>query len=415
MSVIEELIALEDRLPHAGSAFEDRAIAAAISAHPPRRRNRRRWVLGLSLAAALLVATVVGAGLLRSHTKPPPPGHPAPAPVKTFRHPGEVAMPVRGVGIVGIDPKTGSRRILAPCTAPCVAVDDPIWSANGQFLMFREFHRDPALKVPVSGPYLVGSGQAAAPVVIPGLDFVEFAAWSPRDATIAVSGGRKGHAEIWLVDAATLRATAFARTIGPTFAETMAVWSPDGGAIAYSVDLSVFSGEPAEGQVLVVQPLDGQPHAVTMLRRERGAIWPTWSPNGRHLLANGAIVDAQAPSPTATPTGHALDGAAWSPDGTLIASRSGPTLNVSGPDGTRVVTIRLPVTWGRAGSWPAVWSPDGRQLAVPTQDGTFLVQADGRGAPRLMSSHDAFAWFQRPGVLPVMPFFGDPQPDHPFA
>jgi hypothetical protein len=410
MSIIEELAALEDRLPRATMTFEERVIGAAASAHPPHMR-RRRWALGLSLAAALLIGAVVAAGLLRSHTKPPP-ATPGPIPPKTFRHPGEVAMPVRGVGIVGIDPRTGARRTLAACVAPCTAVDDPIWSADGQYLLFREFPGKPSGQ-PVA--YLVGQGRPALPLAVPGLDFTEFLMWSPKGATIAVSGGHNGKSEIWLFDAATGRARAFARGFNITFSDTLAVWSPDGRAIAYSADRYLFSGEPGEGQVLVVQPIDGAPRAVAIANGERGAIWPAWSPDGRHLFVGSGVVDAQAPQPVEQPARINGAGATWSPDGRLIATTVGPAVAVSRPDGTRIATIRLPTRWAQAPSWPVAWSADSRQIAVPTPNGTYVVRADGGGKPRLTSAPEAFAWFQRPGTSPVMILAGGPQPEHPFS
>jgi Tol biopolymer transport system component len=73
--------------------------------------------------------------------------------------------------------------------------------------------------------------------------------------------------------------------------------------------------------------------------------------------------------------------AAWSPDGTKLASDNGGQLYVVDADGTGL----RPINVGGIAVGSEAWSPDGRQIALVSQPDPFqhvtLVNADGSGAP----------------------------------
>jgi TolB protein len=79
----------------------------------------------------------------------------------------------------------------------------------------------------------------------------------------------------------------------------------------------------------------------------------------------------------------------WSPDGTQIAFRTGnaqrgggnPTsIDVIGVDGSHRHALDIPPSVGVETSWgsgPAVWSPDGSQIAFATAAGIYVMRLDG--------------------------------------
>jgi dipeptidyl aminopeptidase/acylaminoacyl peptidase len=182
-------------------------------------------------------------------------------------------------------------------------------------------------------------------------------------------------------------------------------WSPDGSRLAYAC--TVVRGGNEVGRIYTIRP-DGTRRQ--LLRTGTSAYWPTWSPDAKRV----AFSTEPAPFvPTrATDTGHPrrwvhsaiyvvdLDGSHrqlvtragaapdWSPDGSTIAystlpctrpQYNGGRTRLVTPDG-RDVTPRSRA--GRCGgigpaAVGAVWSPDGRRLAV--RSGRFYVMdADGK-------------------------------------
>jgi TolB protein len=85
----------------------------------------------------------------------------------------------------------------------------------------------------------------------------------------------------------------------------------------------------------------------------------------------------------------------WSPDGTQIAFRTGnaqraggnPTsIDVIGVDGSDQHALDIPPSVGVETSWgsgPAVWSPDGSQIAFATAAGIYVMRPDGSDLHRI--------------------------------
>jgi TolB protein len=86
--------------------------------------------------------------------------------------------------------------------------------------------------------------------------------------------------------------------------------------------------------------------------------------------------------------------AAWSPDGTKIAFARYPDAVSSNAD-AKIVVMDLAtrqVTILTNGGEPA-WSPDGSKLVFASDDGLFLIDADGTNHRRLTTGpHHAPAW-----------------------
>ena len=81
----------------------------------------------------------------------------------------------------------------------------------------------------------------------------------------------------------------------------------------------------------------------------------------------------------------------WSPDGKLIAftsTRGSGGIYLIRPDGSGLRQLR------RGDAWDVDWSPDGRRLAFATEDGLYVMNADGGKAKRFLRGRNfAFpAW-----------------------
>jgi TolB protein len=170
-------------------------------------------------------------------------------------------------------------------------------------------------------------------------------------------------------------------------------WSPDGSLIAYRANFGsdgIHLIRPTGGEERVVAPGAGL-----------GA--PVWSPAGLRLAV---VTEAEPGTETLTVldlsegTRHDLLGGAryanpaWSPDGHVLAYAL-----YTGSGGWEIHTIRLDGTGDRhiAHGWRAVWSPDGRHLAVigDVNPGVSLtvIDADGSGVVSLSgNTFDNASW-----------------------
>jgi Tol biopolymer transport system component len=196
-------------------------------------------------------------------------------------------------------------------------------------------------------------------------------------------------------------------------------WSPSGKRIAASRDVKPPSGWPEDlnfFQVFVIRPGAGRPRR---LRTRASMANPSWSPNGRRIVAGSYRSETTCSgSPFVPPfvpvcettfstglwvikvaTGAAREilhfdnesvgSPAWSPNGRTIAFERGTAQGVVTED-AHVWTVRPNGTGLRqltpllVGAQPPSWSPDGRRLAVTTtQKGArsdiATIRADGSG------------------------------------
>lgn len=204
-----------------------------------------------------------------------------------------------------------------------------------------------------------------------------------------------------LVALAGVPAAAFA------YVDLTPTWAPAGSFVAFWRNDDVGAGD--ESGIYVVGSDGGEPRRIVA---DRGARWPSWSPNGRTIAyatetRRGSIqlIDLNG-SPrrrlSGTLRGY-LSHPKWSPDGRMIAFHRGINRRASGrwkwegeiwvvrPSGSglRRVAANVPFFAGTQ-PVPFAWSPRSDQLVYSgVQDGIrdlWAVGLDGRPPTRLLRS-----------------------------
>jgi Tol biopolymer transport system component len=228
---------------------------------------------------------------------------------------------------------SGLTRLTSPgiATGPN-SFDDfwPTWSPNGSHIVF--------LRVDQTGDYPTGNE-----------------GW-PNEITVMNSDGSGAHA---------------IRT-GHSLQEP--VWSPDGGAIAYS---KLVSGRG--NQLRLIGPNGSDDRALT----PEDFVWfrdTQWTPDGRRITGLGSH---WRPSPDAQEPGHEFEPPVYTDFGIWSVNRDGSDFRQ--------------LTAGDINLGYAAFSPDGRYLAmaVNTPNGTgtdlFTVRLDGSDKTLRSDVHTAFA------------------------
>jgi Tol biopolymer transport system component len=204
---------------------------------------------------------------------------------------------------------------------------DPMWSANGRQIVFRDSRRGINVNDEISVMNADGSGtrtltRTAANDWSP--------AWSPDGERIVFASTRRYPLSLWTMRADGRNVRRLTRGV-----DEYPSWSPDGAWIAYG------HGQP-DGDIWAVRPDGSDAHALT---HDVDNEWlPAWSPSGDRI----AFV-----------RGYENDTAIW----IMKSDGSGQRRLTNGPHDTA----------------PA-WAPDGKRLVFSRNDTLYLVNSNGNDA-----------------------------------
>jgi eukaryotic-like serine/threonine-protein kinase len=212
-----------------------------------------------------------------------------------------------------------------------------------------------------------------------------------RRIAVVMADKESGNRDIWLMDAASGRATRFTFNVANDW---YPIWSPDGASVIFASDRVVPSA-------VYRRPVNGSGEEELVLTRPEGGLFPEdWSKDGHRLLAhlNAGSIDrmlvlavsemrtarSSAPSSTVGDAPAAWSNARFSPGGQWIAyaSNEGGTLEVyvrptAGGEAVRISTAggAFP-TWGKAGKELYYVSPERVLMSAEiTSEETFDVAA----------------------------------------
>jgi len=343
------------------------------------RRARRRRVGTAGLTAALVVATVVGAGALGrtlALDRATGPTEPSPTRVVLSAN-GDIAFLARSAdngSLYLADAAGGEPQILDACPGDCdgMAIMSVDWSPDGTKIA-----------------YSIGSASGAS------------------------IGDLAG---IYVLDIGTGASTQLTHCVRPCVRQGAVDggldWSPDGSRIAFDEAVDDLCDSPSQFRGtcgIYTISADGSDRARLPTGSVDDPVGPSWSPDGTHIAFSARVdqdwfvyamgVDGSGLSRlSGDRPSRASNQAAWSPTGAEIAFEvvsghpESPVcqLWLFDPDGSgdRQVSEGCEMgghVFARSGSGPE-WSPDGTMIAFYNGDGLQVINADGSGrielAPR---------------------------------
>jgi len=274
------------------------------------------------------------------------------------------------------------------------------WSPDGSKLAFRAWtNGDYQL-------YVVNADGTDATNVTGSLGVVHFG-WSPNGTMLVLTTSRKGaDDDIFVVNA---DGTGLRPVVESPLSEYGPQWSPDGTQIAFE-RWPLRDSDPGTADIYILDLVSGRTTPVVT-----SSGWDTgiaWSPDGSRIAFSSeregdeeiyvVNVDGSSEQKLADLPGVTATRAVWSPDGDRISfvAHDGEQWDawVVNADGTGLFTL----TPTDRDDGPAVWSPDGRLLALTASkvlegDNTgtydlYTIRPDGTDERRVTFGQMAMGW-----------------------